>query len=94
MWNKIKLIIWVCIPFILLLLPSSFFDEGQTLCPSQILLGLECPGCGITRSVQHAIHFDFESAWNFNKLFVIVLPVLAYIWIKTAISLYKKIKKS
>lgn len=91
--DKIKLAIWVLIPFILLVLPATYFDEGQSLCLSQVLLDTECPGCGMTRSVQHAVHFNFEKAWEFNKLIVIVLPILIYIWIKTLLVLLKKIKR-
>lgn len=93
MWNWIKLIIWVCIPFFLLLLPATYFDTGQALCPSKLLLDKECPGCGITRSVQHAIHFDFKEAWDFNKLIIIVLPLLIYFWVKTLLNLYRTIKQ-
>ncbi len=94
--NQIKFIIWLGIPFLLLFLPIDFFDSGNSICPSQLILNKECPGCGITRSVQHAIHFDFKTSWNYNKLVVIVLPVLVFIWIKTArklfIELFKKEK--
>lgn len=94
MWNLIKLIIWVSIPFVLWILPSNFFDQGESLCLSQVLLDKECPGCGITRSVQHAVHFDFAAAWEYNKLFIVVLPFLAYLWIKVGFSLYRVIKKN
>ncbi len=94
MWNLIKLIIWVSIPFVLWILPSNFFDQGESLCLSQVLLDKECPGCGITRSVQHAIHFNFETSWRFNKLVVIVLPFLVYIWYKVARNLFLEIKNN
>jgi hypothetical protein len=88
----IKLIIWLAIPFFLWYLPATFFDDGQSFCPSKFLLNKECLGCGITRSIQHAIHFEFEMAWKFNWLFVIVLPILVYIWIKTSVNLYNLFK--
>ncbi len=94
--NQIKFVIWLSIPFFLFFLPVDLFDSGTSICPSQLILNKECPGCGITRSVQHAIHFDFKTSWNYNKLVVIVLPVLTFIWIKTArklfIELFKKEK--
>lgn len=79
----------MCIPFVLLILPTNFFDEGQSICPSKFLLDKECPGCGITRSVQHAIHFDFQAAWDFNKLIIVVLPLLIVFWVYYAIRFYK-----
>jgi hypothetical protein len=69
-------------PIVLWLLPASFFDHGQSLCLSVLLFDQECFGCGITRAIQHAIHFDFYTAWNYNKLVVIVAPILFFVWLK------------
>lgn len=79
-------------PCVLIILPASFFDEGQSLCLSVLLLKKECYGCGLTRSIQHFIHFDFEQAWHFNKLVVIVLPALTYVWLKQTIKIYHQLK--
>lgn len=35
-------------------------------CLFQRLLGIPCPGCGISRSLLAAAHFHFSAAWNFN----------------------------
>lgn len=91
--NLIKLITWISIPFVLWVLPSDLFDNGQSICLSQVLLDKECPGCGITRSVQHAMHFEIMEAWNYNKLFIVVLPFLFYVWVKVVVQLYKKLSQ-
>ena len=88
----LQIIGWVIIPIILLFLPVDFFDSGQSLCLSQVLLDKECMGCGITRGVHHAIHFDFYNAWQYNKLTFIVLPLLCIYWIYILIQLIKKRK--
>jgi hypothetical protein len=80
-------------PIVLWLLPASFFDEGQSLCLSVLLLDKECYGCGITRAIQHFIHFDFQTAWNFNKLVVIVAPILFFVWLKWVRDAWKKMTK-
>ncbi|MBC7448560.1 MAG: DUF2752 domain-containing protein [Hymenobacteraceae bacterium] len=65
----------------LLGLPADFFDHhGPTLCLSRLLLDTECPGCGMTRASMHALHLDFATAWHYNRLVVIVLPLLAWLW--------------
>lgn len=65
----------------LLGLPANFFDDhGVVFCLSRWLLGIECYACGLTRAVQHAIHLDFKVAYEFNKLVVIVLPLLIFVW--------------
>jgi hypothetical protein len=64
------------------------------MCLSKIMLDKECLGCGLTRATQHFIHFDFISAYNFNKLVFLVVPLLIYFWIKEIIKMYKKMKDS
>jgi hypothetical protein len=64
----------------LLLLPANFLDHGQSICLSKVLLHRECPGCGMGRACMHALHFDWRTAWDYNRLFVVVLPLLAYLW--------------
>ncbi len=61
---------------VLLLLPKDYFDSGQSVCLSVVLFNLECYGCGMTRAIQHLIHFDFSAAYAFNKLSFIVFPLL------------------
>ncbi|TXK52885.1 DUF2752 domain-containing protein [Pontibacter qinzhouensis] len=82
-WNYGKLFGLICLPLLLLCLPASFFDEGQSMCLSVLLADTECHGCGMTRAIMHLIHFDFATALTYNKLSVIVLPVLIYLWGQT-----------
>jgi membrane-bound metal-dependent hydrolase YbcI (DUF457 family) len=63
---------------ILFILPPDYFDHGTPKCVSVILFNVNCYGCGMTRGVMHLIHFDFASAWEFNKLSFIVFPLLVY----------------
>jgi Protein of unknown function (DUF2752) len=76
--------VWITIlaPFVLLILPSNFFDKGESLCLSKNLLDTECYACGMTKAVMHFIHFEFQKAWEFNKLSFIVVPMLIPLWIK------------
>jgi hypothetical protein len=47
-------------------------------CLSRLLLGLHCPGCGMTRCVSALLHGNVAQAFAYNPLFVVVLPLLAY----------------
>jgi hypothetical protein len=82
----------IIIPLVLIILPANFFDSGQTICLSVLLADTKCPGCGITRAIQHMIHFDFVVAFNFNKLSIIIFPLLVYMWIKEFFIVLKKYK--
>jgi hypothetical protein len=82
----------VVLPLILVLLPANYFDTGQSLCLSQLFFQKECFGCGITRAVQHFIHFEFAQAWKFNKLVVIVIPITVFIWLQQVYLTYLAIR--
>jgi hypothetical protein len=90
-----KMILMVITPIILLILPADFFDKGQSICLSQLLFGVECPACGMTRGIMHLIHLDLENAFAYNMLSFVVLPLLILIWIQwffKELLLYKKLK--
>jgi len=67
------------VPFILLVMPADFFDEGQSICVSVLLAGVECYACGLTRGMMHLIHFEFAKAWEYNQLtFIVALFIFPY----------------
>jgi len=82
----------VLLPIILIILPADFFDKGNTMCLSVLLADQECYGCGITRAIQHLIHFNFEKAYAFNKLSFVVLPLMIYVWYSEIKKTYIKLK--
>jgi hypothetical protein len=81
-------------PLVLFFLPADFFDRSAVdMCLSKVLFHRECMGCGMTRAVMHFIHLDFKIAWAYNKLVVLVIPFLIYLWIdlfRTLLKLYRK----
>jgi hypothetical protein len=58
-----------------------------------LLADTECPGCGMTRSAMHYIHLDFEKGYSFNKLSVIVFPIVIYLWAMEIIKYIKLIRR-
>ncbi len=70
------------IGLILFILPADYFDEGQSMCLSVLLLDKQCYACGMTRAVQHIIHFDFTIAASYNKLAFIVVPLGIFMTLK------------
>ena len=75
-----------------MILPADYFDKGQSICLSVLLLHQKCYACGITKAIQHLIHFDFQTAWQFNKLCVIITPLLVVLWAEEFTKYLKKIK--
>lgn len=90
--RKIKLLLFVIIfivSLILLFLPKDFFDTGQSICLSVVFFDVECFGCGMTRAIQHLIHFDFTQAWEFNKMSFVAFPLIVFLLIKEFIRVLK-----
>ncbi|TAG54949.1 MAG: DUF2752 domain-containing protein [Cytophagales bacterium] len=86
----ILIAVYILIPIVLLYLPKTNFDDGIITCPSKILFGLNCLGCGMTRACMRIIHFDFMGAWKYNKFSFLIFPYFGYIWVQTIINLIKR----
>ncbi len=73
----------IAIPVALFILPKDFFNEGPSISVFA-WFGVEdfVYSTGMTRAVMHLLHFDYETAAEFNKLSFIVLPILIIGWLK------------
>jgi len=81
--TKFKIVLSIVVvttPAVLLILGPDFFDHGPTICLSKLIIEKDCPGCGITRAVQHSIHGEWKTAFEYNKLVLVVGPILFYLW--------------
>lgn len=90
--SVLRLLLWICIPIVLWILPKTFFNQGPTLCLYTLMTGTNCLGCGMTRSIMHWIHLDIATALKFNKLSCIVFPLLVVIYLRILYSLFHKIR--
>jgi hypothetical protein len=86
----IFIVILAAIPVVFLILPANYFDGKESICLSQVIFETECYGCGMTKAIQHLIHFYVSNALKYNYLSIIVLPLIAYLWLKNLIILYLK----
>ena len=41
----------------------------QISCPIRALLGIPCPGCGMTRALLCLLRLDFAAAFSYHKMF-------------------------
>ena len=54
-------------------------------CPVKHLLGVSCPGCGMTRACLSALRFDFSAAFYYHPLWIVMPPLavlLIFLWAK------------
>lgn len=82
-------VILILIPLILIFLPANFFDSGDSVCLSIMFFDKECYACGMTRAIQHLIHLDFAKAISFNKLSILVFPLLIVSYFKEIRRIYR-----
>lgn len=87
-----KLLILVLLPVVLYAIPLENICNGNTICIFKNLFGVECWGCGITRAIFSALNFRFYDAWEYNPLFVVVLPLLVFLWLRAVVRQLRNIK--
>lgn len=51
---------------------SQFFPR----CPTKVLTGLDCPGCGAQRALHAVLHGNFAEAISYNFFLVVGIPYL------------------
>ncbi len=89
-----KAIALAIFPIALLILPGNFFDGGPELCLFTRLSGYHCPGCGMTRACMHLTHLDLGWALTYNKMSLVVLPMLSVLLLKDFIKTIKQYKSA
>ena len=74
------------IPIVLYFLPlNNILHQQHSICIYKNITGRDCYGCGITRAILLVMHLQIEYALKYNKMVVIVLPILFYVWVKTVV---------
>lgn len=82
---------YILLPILLWLIPTSWLERGPSLCLIRRIFGVPCPGCGMTRAFSCVMHGEFKKALQYNRLVVIVFPLLCYEWGQTMLAEYKKL---
>lgn len=77
---KTKLIYFTT--FVVLYLCLMEFLFGKT-CPFQILFGIPCPGCGMSRAFWSLIHFHFRESFSYHPLLCIT-PIFLLLIVRIA----------
>lgn len=63
---------------ILIILGLIYISDIRIPCLFKLITGLHCPGCGITRCLEHLIKLEFYASFRSNPLVFILLPFLTY----------------
>lgn len=72
----------ICLILILILYYAATWSTG---CPIRYILGISCPGCGMTRAWLAVLHLDFAAAFSYHPLFPLgllaIIAIVFYPWI-------------
>lgn len=71
----------------LLFVLYGVFDPAQhpfPKCPFYLVSGWKCPGCGSQRAIHQLIHLKVESAFEYNALLVLFIPVVSFLIVADA----------
>jgi hypothetical protein len=90
-WGKLGLYLLIICIFVLV--PTSFFESGHSICIVKNIMGIECPGCGMSRAISCIFHGNFHGALQYNKLIVLVFPLLCYLFITSVRKEFSQIMK-
>jgi len=88
----IKLGVLVSMPLALMLISVPGLDSMPSVCLIKLATGHECPGCGMTHALVSVFHGHLADAFNYNKLVVVIFPLLSYIWLKNLMIFYKSFR--
>lgn len=76
----ILITLYFSVPVVLFMIPLDWLNKQHTICLVKNIFGVNCFGCGITRAVISGVQLDLIKAIEYNKMVVIVLPMLIYVW--------------
>ncbi len=86
---KVKIIFFIIINLMLLMLLYNIPINSRILdsiCIFKNVTGNRCWNCGMTRAFLSVLHFDFNSAFQFNNKIIVVFPMTIimylYSWYK------------
>jgi len=68
----------ILISTLLVLLFVPMIPHVPHFCLMKKLLGIPCPGCGISHSIMAALRFDLTKAWVFNPAGISVALLFCY----------------
>ncbi len=92
---RLRLALYILAALALFCIPREWMqDEGESVCLSKRLFNMECYGCGLTRATLAIIHGDFAAAWALNSRAFIVVPLLAFLYLKRVVKLFREILKT
>ena len=68
----------------LAVVPTAWLASAPSICVFWNLFGVHCPGCGMTRAFSALLHADLAAALAYNKLVLLMFPMVCGIILRDA----------
>jgi hypothetical protein len=78
------------LPAALTIVPTAWIEAGPSICLIRRLLGVRCPGCGMTRALSCMAHGHPRQAARHNALVVVVCPLLCDAWLRATMREWRR----
>lgn len=73
--DRVTLVVVYCVGLVWIVLQYTV-GVDITLCPTKLLFGIPCPGCGMTRACLLLLHGDILEAIKMNPNILIAFPFI------------------
>ena len=90
--NKIFKVLFLAIPIVIWFVNYKSNDNDFSFCLFKNIFGLKCYGCGLTRGLSALLHLEFSRIYELNKLNLITIPLLSFLYCKEFFTLFLKKK--
>jgi hypothetical protein len=90
--SNIFKILFLSIPIVIWFVNYNSSDNDFSFCVFKNIFGIKCYGCGFTRGLSAFLHLKFQKMYELNKLNIITIPLLAYLYFKQVVVFFNKKK--
>ena len=78
--TKARILLLLVLPVLIWLIDYRVANPHFTFCLFKNITGRDCYGCGTLRGISAAMHLDFPAVWRLNRLNVVTIPLLAWLY--------------
>lgn len=81
------LLVYLAVPMALYFVPIDWLNKQPPTCLFRNIFDFHCYGCGITRAIISGVQLDFQGAITYNRMIIVVFPLLFYVWLRRVLTL-------
>lgn len=85
------MLLLISIPLFIWRIDYKMDGDHFTFCLFKNITGLHCYGCGLLRGVSALLHLDFKWVYTLNRLNIITIPLLLFVYGMEFIKCYTRL---